>query len=195
MVYLGPLDDTNSLGNENHFIDGWKLAHEKEQVFETNLNLRINYIISKIFEIYDKKYDNRGFYFTEKMESELDCYECGGKEINVFNYICWKYMGGLNNLLIFYNTINYHSKNFPAIYKDKFINLGDKFPYKWLFSDFEEDLKCLKQTYIDFNLKRDAEKLAKKQARLVSKDEKIRLKEKLKSKLTPEELAIISFKK
>ena len=194
MVNLGELDKKNSLGNEVDFLNGWKSAHEKEQIFSMNLKLRINYIISKIFKTYDNEYNN-GFIIIENRNDEMACYECGGPEINIFNYICWKdFESGIK--YIKYDTEIYHKlSSAPGYYDNKCINLRTEFPYKWIFSDFEDELKVAKQAYIDFNIKRDAEKLKKKQDKLNSKDEKVRLKEQLKAKLTSEELALISFKK
>ena len=195
MVKLGPLDRTNSLGNELDFLDAWKLAHEKEQIFAMNLQLRINYIISKIHETYDNVYDAKGFIITEQPNNDRYCVDCGGPEVNIFSYICWKnFESGIK--YIEYQSENWHKLlSAPGMHDNKFINLLNKFPYEWLFSDFEDELKLVKQGYIDYNLKRDSEKLKKKQDKLNSKNDKIRLKEQLKSKLTPEELALISFKK
>lgn len=195
MVHLGPLDDTHIISNECDFINKWHNAYCDEKKFETLINLRILYIVNKIIEIYNlnKKCTNfSSFSIEEQVGDDKYCYECGGPEVNLHNYFYWKTTDSSEKYI---HCLILNVSDFPGMHNDKFINLAKTFPKKWLFSDFEEELKSIKQAYIDFNIKRDAEKLKKKQDKLNSKNDKIRLKEQLKEKLTPEELALISFKK
>jgi hypothetical protein len=189
MVKLGPLDNTNSLGNERQFIDSWSNAYLEYKLFENNLTFRINYIISKIYEEYNENYSGL-FYINKNTGGMTHCYECGGPEVNLYDYFGWKFIDSSQKYIEYEVEGTY--LNAQGRYDDYFINLGEKFPKEWIFSNFEEELKQYKQNCTDYNEKRKAEKLKLKS---LNKEDKAKFKEQLKAKLTPEELALISFKK
>lgn len=129
------------------------------------------------YELFDHSYTDNCEYCHQALGetdiNELDAFMSGVQYIPVKT----NYHGGLNIIDI----------------DDKILNLASKFPQRWLYDDnFEEELKNgyekLQKSYEDKRAKYKAKKVA-------SKEEKVKLQELIKSKLSAEELELISFKK
>jgi hypothetical protein len=188
MVNLGPLDDTCSLGDEYLFLNNWHdyfaAAHESE----VKILARISYIVGAIHLNFGTKY--KGDW--ELSNNESNCYECGCAEVDVYNYLSEIFT---DNNLQYIEIDAFPRLNARIMIDNKIINLGEKFPKSWVFKDFEVELKSGKKAYADFLAQKALDKINKKSSKLNSKNEKVKLQETLKAKLTEEELQLISFRK
>lgn len=195
MVNLGPLSEINYMLDDK-FYNNLASTHVEYYDLIHKIKLRIYFIVGKIYEIFnDKTYIDinishiliKPFYDTNCCEL---CYDCESDHLDKMFYGLFSEIYTDSSIKII--KTNCGHRTFPIIFNGKQLSIGENFPKKWLFQDFEEELKQCKQEYIDYNIQRD---LNKKEKKLNNKNEKAKMIEKLKNKLSKEELELISFKK
>lgn len=155
------------------------------QVYAINkqFNSRMEYIFDTIKRIFDIKY-----FSWEYADCDDRCSECDD-----YSHHSRSFWGAYEN-----NKINIHFhkdyKNLSFLNKDgvKYNIIQEGIPSSWLFEDFEQELedgvKKLKEYYSEQSAKLQQIKDDKKK-------KKEALLESIKSKLSEEELALISVKK
>lgn len=195
MVNLGPLGkNTFSLGTKEKFLNDWQEIHAKNHEFQSRLQLRLYYITRAICEEFNQNINITASEIYIFPNSELEyCNECGRNQFSQFEIIdeliCIDKPPNFIELSFKYLT---EPNNFYILWKDKPVQIGDHIPKKWIFNDFEDELKDCKQKYIDWKLSKEAQRKANKEFNKLTKKQ---LQDALKSKLSSEELALISFKK
>lgn len=183
--------------DDESFLNGWHDSVVKCNEFEDKILKRIEYIISTILFEFGCKFN--GSYRFNNFEDycyscdRSPCYDCA-KRISIYNFMSEVFMDS-NIKFIEFNINNSKLRKAQIMINSSVINVLEKFPKKWVFQNFEPELKIAKQEYIDFFAQKENDILNKRKEKINNKDKKILLQEALKSKLTPEELELISFKK
>ena len=119
------------------FLNERKLAFQKlEKEYDQKIRDRITYILDKICQSFDSTLDT--WWFPDAKEGEVGSFE-----------------KSYDKQFVYISMMNNNSKSKPGIsksFKIKYgekesISLKEKFPYSWLFTDFEEDLLLLRDNY------------------------------------------------
>lgn len=185
-----------NLGQKEKFLNDWNDAYVSNESFTDKITDRINYILKTIYSSFNEKFKSFT-YDSMGTNNKFDwCQECGGGEVDLYNLMSWLFTDSASpECIVIYSDNLRCGIQFPIIYNGEFINLTSQFPKKWLFEDFEEELEHCKQAYIDKENEKKLYKENAKLARKLSSEEKKKIQESLKLKLTAEEYSVISFKK
>lgn len=182
-----------NLGQKEKFLNDWNDAYVSSESFTDKITDRINYILKTIYSSFNEKFKSFT-YDSMGTNNKFDwCQECGGGEVGLYNLMSWLFTDSASpECIVIYSDNLRCGIQFPIIYNGEFINLTSQFPKKWLFEDFEEELKQAKEAYIGWKMSKNEERKASKAFNKLNKKQ---LQDVLKAKLTQEELALISFKK
>ena len=156
------------------------------------IDVRVNEIYDKIFELFKvaKKLNYSAYIKYNIIENDYvdECEYCQ----QPLDYYKINELDAFVGSIITINTNYYGSLNIIDV-DGKILNLAKNFPQRWLYDDnFEEELKSGYERLQKLYEEKKAKYKAKKSA---SKEEKLKLQELIKSKLSAEELELISFKK
>ncbi len=169
-------------------LEDWKYYANEINVIKSKINDRVKEIYNKIFKLSEitKKYSvSVNYYFLYNGDI---CYDCGA---------CDRDLNELEAFTVYYIGVEYNTSDVPKPinfidFNGDNINLAIQFPQKWLWNDFEQELVDGLQKYKDKIMAKQVKAAATKAQ---SKENKIKLQELIKSKLSAEELELISFKK
>ena|ERR1700748_676261 len=172
---------------DENILLNWENFNKEIDLYKKSIDKRVKEIYNEILSLSDKntKYEVEVIYGKDEYEDY--CYDCGGAN-NPLNDLCAfddEYVSVKFNSYNNPGTINFIEPN------DIIVKLDQQFPRRWLFNDFEQELKDGLQKYKD-NLEQKKAKTAATKAR--SKKDKLKAIETIKSKLSAEELELVSFK-
>src|SRR6266581_4379881 len=166
-------------------LEDWKYYANEINVIKSKINDRVKEIYNKIFKLSEitKKYSvSVNYYFLYNGDI---CYDCGA---------CDRDLNELEAFTVYYIGVEYNTSDVPKPinfidFNGDNINLAIQFPQKWLWNDFEQELVDGLQKYKDKIMAKQVKAAATKAQ---SKENKIKLQELIKSKLSAEKLEIIS---
>jgi len=166
-------------------ISDWEYYAEQIRIITCKINERVDEIYNNIFTLFDVK-NKISYKMSIQPDNYNDCYECGGYG-KPYDFTIFK------NELIPIECNNYkYPKTMNIYYNNKIINLSLQLPTNWLILSFQQELN---EGYVLYQNKlklKHKETLASKDK---TKESKLKLQKLIKSKLSPEELEMISFKK
>ena len=155
--------------NKNPITKGlivdWEEASKKASALEEKIVDRLDYIITTIFEVFKERLDT--WYFSDAQEGTMGSLTYDEPEI----FMEWKHGTLKDDMIIIDRDGNE-------------LMFDQSVPTRWLFQEFEAELKDGKKKYEE----RESAKLVKK---LSDKEATKKLAASAKSKLTKEELAAL----
>lgn len=173
---------------DRNILLNWKKCNDEIDLYKKSIDKRVKEIYKKIFKLTNQYEKYIAEINYDRDTNEDYCYDCGTANNPI------DHLGALNEGLVCVTYFGYYRpRNINIIMNSGLtINLVDNFPQNWLFEDFEQELTNGLQKYKDM-LEQKKAKTAATKAR--SKEDKLKSIELIKSKLSAEELELVSFKK